>query len=525
MTIDDSETNDTPTGDAADEVLDQPIDQPADEPVEQPVEETTSIAIVGLTEDQKPYVVKDDLTVGEAEAAPDQDVMEEMRASVAAAQAADELRHPKAPEPAKEEEPPATDDAPADEEKKTGEEGDGKATEDDKTKEGEAATDKKPEGEEKKEGEEEKPKEGEEGPDLAKLAETVGGAEKLATAVPLFEALAKPDSPVSERVAAVEAFIPAEQMPEIRNEIFWQGVESPEVQTILVEDPDLQAVMAPMIVGHEGARAAIIQALTANPAAIQAVVANPEARELIAQTLFGVPAAFARDIVKEQLPFYQPDEIAGYKWDEEAPAEEEKKGDEAAAGQQEKTDDAGKEKLGEKKTGEEKPAPPPAPATDGSALGNILADLSRDVDLIFVGGELEVATNDDATTAGLKTSAAKEFEESWASEFLKDSQAKAALDAVRAIAETGDEAKAREKYAALSQNAKRVAAALLERVSAPLAAHRETVKAKVKTVAPTRTAPVKKVSGKGANVAPVPNLKTDADLDRAMQESIERHGK
>jgi hypothetical protein len=487
------------------------------------MDENTSVEIVGLSD--KPITVDSAGNVSQVAAVGEPDVMADMRAAVAVDAPQDVIADmkaavgdlgsadtPKEPiaegAPAERDKPAPAEEKPLDalpapqsDDNETAEEKPSDDSEADKPKEPaeeEKPAEKKEGAEDKTADEETKTKEQDNEPEAAaepseteKLVDDLGGIEVLKAAQPLIEAVYDPSLPVSERVARLEAFVPEAQMKDLRNEIFWQAVENPEIHELLASDD--------------------------------------EAREVYAQKVFGVPFGYLEQIVNEHKEFFSEDDftqaLEDYK--QEHPAPVAKKTDEksavaAARPTEEKPNQAKKEESKtEEKNEDQKPLAP--------AFVSILDNLSNDVDAIYSTAKLEPSDKDDAETQRLKADAAKQFEEEWPKAFMADEAAMKAYRAVKGLVDQGAETQAQQKYASLSKNAKRIAADLLQRVTAPLDAHRTATKTKAKAVV---AAHIEKPTGanqpqidsapKGAGVD-ITNLRNDADITRAMEEAIERN--
>ncbi|MGI9065966.1 MAG: hypothetical protein ACR2HX_06130 [Pyrinomonadaceae bacterium] len=477
------------------------------------METTDSVEIIGLSD--TPVTVDSNLNVTQSGAVPEQDIAAEMAAAIAAdspqeskeaaKEPAAEADEEKPAEEAKVEVPAAKADEPEGE--KTGDE---KPTEKPTTEEKptveepiddkapvlnvelEGVTEEKPDEKPEEKPEEVKAEEPEaeaEPSETDKLVEEMGGVDVLKAAQPFVDSVYDPDLPVSERVSRLEAFVPEAQMKEMRNEVFWQAAETPEIQDLLAADP--------------------------------------AARETFAEKVFGVPFGYLEKIFNDDKAFLSEDEfteaIAEFK--EQQP---EAKPEAAKA----KAPAAKAEAKPEKKEQPKKPAEEEKNLTP--AFTDILDNLSTDVDEIFSTAKLEPNDKDDAETTRLKTAAAKQFETEWPKAFMADEAAMKAYRAVKGLADQGAEKQARDKYPVLSKSARRVAAQLLEKISEPLSAHRKSTQERAKVAAAARTespAAAKETtildaptpaSAKGLDVS---TLRTEADITRAMEEAIERNSK
>jgi hypothetical protein len=194
------------------------------------------------------------------------------------------------------------------------------------------------------------------------------------------------------------------------------------------------------------------------------IVNSPDACEAFAQKKFGVPFAVLQHVIEREKDFLDEDEIASIV--------------ETAKSKQASAAEAGSEKekaqpapaAVKEKPAEEKPAAAEGELTpEFSAL---IEDLSGEVEEIVQAAHLQPDPKDDAKTAGLKARALKDFHEKWKETFLADERASGSLSSVRKLATQGTEKLARDKYPALSKNARRIAAQLLTEVSEPLKAHR-----------------------------------------------------
>ena len=212
------------------------------------------VSIIGLTDDDTPVSVSDDLTV--TKGAPGGNA------------------------------PPATESAPPTETQTPPESESGalnpvtpETPEIPETAAGDAAPEAEtPETEKAAEEKTEEEKEGEEKPseptEAEQLVDELGGIDVLRAAKPLIDIAYNPEAPVSQAVEAINNFFPEDRAGEIRNEMFWQAVESEAVQDVLAQDE--------------------------------------EAREIFAQKVFGLPYAFLEQIVEEQKPLYSDEEIGAY---------------------------------------------------------------------------------------------------------------------------------------------------------------------------------------------------------------------
>jgi len=481
--------------------------------------ESDSIEIVGLSD--QPLTVDSELNVSQSPAAGDQDIMADMRAAVAAdapqdvmadmraavgeaapAAPVDEKKEPVGEElpeiievaidvPAAGDEPaePAADDKPADE--KVEPAADKKEAEDKPAEEKpeEEKPEEKPEEEEAKaEPEPVEPSESE------KIVDELGGVEVLKAAQPFVESVYDPDLRVSERVSRLESFVPEAQMKEMRNEIFWQAAETPEIQELLTADA--------------------------------------EAREVYAQKVFGVPFGYLEKIVTEHKGFFSDEDFAEalseYKAENPEPVKAEKKETPAPKEEKKPVATAKEEPKPEAKKEEAKKD---EPAELSPVFTSLLDNLSTDVDTVFATAQLDANDKDDADTVRLKAEAAKQFEEKWPKAFMADEAAMKAYRSVKGLSDQGAEAQAKQAYTRLSKSAKRVAAELLQEVAAPLKAHRTSTQEKASAAAAARTET--KTAAKQTKIESAPtgarvdiaSIRSDADLTRAMEESIARNSK
>jgi hypothetical protein len=451
------------------------------------------------------------MNVSQGGGAPAQDVMADMRASIARAAgetveveegngeaAADESANTGEAK-AVEEKPAEKVDAPAEDkpaelpaEDKAAEvkpeekAADDKSTEE-KPDEQKTAEEKAPEEKPAEAKEDEQEKTPVEPSEADKLVEELGGVDVLKAAQPLIEAIYNPELPVSERMTALENFVPEAQMQEMRNEVFWQAAETPEIQQMLTADP--------------------------------------EAREIFAQTNFGVSYEFlAHAIATDVKPFYDDEQIAEITKElkAKAPADGETKTEKPKA---DIPKPAEKPKARAAKEAEKKDEPSD-PNVLTPAFTSILGNLSTDVEEIVSLAQLEEAATDDDDTKRLKTEAAKQFETEWSKAFLADEAAMKAYRAVKGLADSGAEAQAKQKYPVLAKHARRVAAQLIEKVSEPLATHRKAAQEKGKAVAAARTeSPAAKKQEEFVEVpiVDVSTLQGDKDIERAMLDSMSRH--
>jgi hypothetical protein len=478
-----------------------------------------SVEIIGLSD--SPVVVNSDLSVTQSAAAGEQDVMADMKAAVAADApvAKDETQTAKDDEPpaakvedGKPEEKPAdkVDDAPAEKpadekapEVKTEEKDDAKPKEGEGEEETpELTDDEKAAKEAEAKAEEEKvvlePSESD------KLVEELGGVEVLKAVQPFVESIYDPALTVSERVSRLEAVVPEVQMKEIRNEVFWQGAETPEIQEILKSDPEIQNLIA----------------------------TDPVAREAFAQKAFGVPFDYLMLVLNEDREDKNVLDEKGFdaavadfaaRHKVEATGEANTPAKPAIKAEAKTEKPAAKpDKTDEKKTEE-------AATEFTPAYLDILGDLTKDVDVIYATAQLDPDDKDDADTARLKSEAATKFGAEWSKAFLADEAAKKALTTVKGLADQGAVVQAKHKYATLSANAKRVAAQLLAEVTKPLTEHRSKLQEKGKAAAAARTE-TKAAANTKTFEAPktgvdVSKLTNDDEVLRAMQESVERHSK
>lgn len=326
---------------------------------------------------------------------------------------------------------------------------------------------------------EDKPAEGEPKPaepsESDKLIEELGGAETVKSVQPLLESI-DPDKPVSEKVAAIEKFYPEEQMKEIRNEVFWQAAETPEIQDLLAADP--------------------------------------ESQELFAQKNFGVPFAYVRKLIDDEKAFLSEDEF-------KAEADKFRKAEAPKQPPATKTED---KPAAEKKADDDK--------TQGTEMPpvyvELLEKLGDDVDKIVSAAQLEPLNTDDDTTRELKTAALRDFNQRWQDSFMADTDAVAAVRRVKQFADQGGEGgdrQARAKYPSLSAAGTRVAAQLIAEVSKPLAEHRAKLQTKAKSVAAARTESPKAANenqGAKAGVVDLTNVNLD-NVDQAMADYMAKH--
>jgi hypothetical protein len=471
-------------------------------------ETSDSVEIIGLGES---LTVDADLNISPTSAADEQDVMADMRLAVADLVPEPKAAVPAADEPAGDETKDNADEAKPAEEKPAAEAptGEDKPADDEAPEEKslEKPAEEKPaeKADEPKDEEEAKPEAEEEKAEVEpsesdKLVEELGGVEVLKAAQPFVESVYDPELPVSERVSRLEAFVPEAQMTAMRNEIFWQAAETSEIQDMLKRDPDIQNLIA----------------------------GDPEAREAFAQKVFGVPFAFLEHAFTTDVkPFYEAEQIEEIAKERAKAAGEEGKTEEPVA----KTKPAVKAApKAEKPTAPEKEESKSEPDVLTPAFVEILDDLAKDVETIFSTAQLDIVEGDDDDTKRLKTEADQKFQSEWAKAFLADEAAMKAYRTVKGLADQGAETQARQKYSLLSKHGKRVAATLLEQVSQPLATHRQALQKKGKAAAAARTETPgavkdKPFSAPAKSGVDVSALKSDADIARAMEDSITRNTK
>jgi hypothetical protein len=275
------------------------------------------------------------------------------------------------------------------------------------------------EGDDKEKPDGKEPAEEREPSEVEKAIETLGGLEVVESVRPLLEVVNNPDATGAERYAALKQFLPADQLFEVNNDLFWDAVQNPSIQKVLVEDP--------------------------------------ETREIYAQGAYGVPSIWLDRIVAEQKELYTAEEMVEYasaakaaEGDDTEKPEPAKVAPKAEAKPAPKKPDA---KVEEKKEEKKEPEKKPDAATVPEALMPVLDTLNEAVEGVVQSHKLEGAQ-------------VAEFEAGWSKAFTADRAAVEAYAKVKGFAEKGKQPPPALALA-LVNHSKRIAADVAQKLAAP----------------------------------------------------------